>query len=78
MIPPGLLFPVLPADNKPMTEAGVPAAWELRPVARAPAFPPLLLTVLLQLLPPPRLFFLRLAPRLASVGLIFPLKYETT
>lgn len=63
-------FPVLPGVKKLTTEAGV--AVPAQPRAEAtPALPPLVLQTALQLLPPPRLFFLRLAPRLASVGLIF-------
>ena len=63
-------LPVLPDVRKLTTEAGV--AVPAQPRAEAtPALPPLVLQTALQLLPPPRLFFLRLAPRLASVGLIF-------
>lgn len=63
-------LPVLPGVKKLTTEAGV--AVPAQPRAEAtPALPPLVLQTALQLLPPPRLFFLRLAPRLASVGLIF-------
>lgn len=67
------IFPVavVPGVKKLTTEAGV-AAVPAQPRAEAtPALPPLVLQTALQLLPPPRLFFLRLAPRLASVGLIF-------
>lgn len=65
-------FPLLvpPGVKKLTTEAGVGVPEQPRAEA-TPALPPLLLQTALQLLPPPRLFFLRLAPRLASVGLIF-------
>lgn len=63
-------LPVLPDVRKLTTEAGVTVPEQPRAGA-APALPLLLLQTALQLLPPPRLFFLRLAPRLASVGLIF-------
>lgn len=70
-------LPALPGVKKPTTEAG--AAVPSQPRAEAtPALPPLVLQTALQLLPPPRLFFLRLAPRLASVGLIFPNKRSET
>lgn len=63
-------LPALPGVKKLTTDAGV--AVPAQPRAEAtPALPPLVLQTALQLLPPPRLFFLRLAPRLASVGLIF-------
>lgn len=66
-------LPVLPGVKKLTTEADV--AVPAQPKAEAtPALAPLVLQTALQLLPPPRLFFLRLAPRLASVGLIFPRK----
>ncbi|KAK0149581.1 Arfaptin-1 [Merluccius polli] len=49
----------------------VPAGLDRRADETTPALPLLpLLQTALQLLPPPRLFFLRLAPRLASVGLM--------
>ncbi|MEQ2167233.1 hypothetical protein GOODEAATRI_001992 [Goodea atripinnis] len=63
-------LPILPDVRKLTTEAGVAVPAQPRAGA-APALPLLLLQTALQLLPPPRLFFLRLAPRLASVGLIF-------
>lgn len=63
-------LPVLPDVRKLTTEAGVAVPAQPR-AGGAPALPLLLLQTALQLLPPPRLFFLRLAPRLASVGLIF-------
>lgn len=70
-------LPALPGVKKLTTEAG--AAVPSQPRAEAtPALPPLVLQTALQLLPPPRLFFLRLAPRLASVGLIFPNKRSET
>lgn len=59
----------LPGVKKLTTEAGAGVPGQPR-AEETPAFPPLVQTAL-QLLPPPRLFFLRLAPRLASVGLIF-------
>lgn len=62
-------LPVLPGVRKLTTEAG--AAVPAQPRAEATPALPLLVQTALQLLPPPRLFFLRLAPRLASVGLIF-------
>lgn len=70
-------FPALPGVKKLTTDAGAAVPGE--PKAEAtPALPPLVLQTVLQLLPPPRLFFLRLAPRLASVGLIFPHKRTET
>lgn len=65
-------LPVLPGVRKLTTEAG--AAVPAQPRAEATPALPLLVQTALQLLPPPRLFFLRLAPRLASVGLIFSRK----
>lgn len=62
-------LPALPGVKKLTTEAGAAGPAQPRAVA-TPALPPLVLQTALQLLPPPRLFFLRLAPRLASVGLI--------
>lgn len=63
-------LPVPPGVKKLTTEAGV--AVPAQPRAEVtPALPLPVLQTALQLLPPPRLFFLRLAPRLASVGLIF-------
>lgn len=67
---PKLPLPVLPGVKKLTTEAGVAVPAQPRAEA-APALPLLVLQTAMQLLPPPRLFFLRLAPRLASVGLIF-------
>lgn len=68
------IFPVpaLPGGKKLTTEAG--AAVPAQPRAEETPALPLLVQTALQPLPPPRLFFLRLAPRLASVGLIFPPK----
>lgn len=64
---------VLPGLKKLTTEADVAVPAHPRDEA-TPALAPLVLQTALQLLPPPRLFFLRLAPRLASVGLIFSTK----
>lgn len=70
VVEPMFPMPVFPDVKKLTTDSGVAV-----PKAGAtPALPLLVLQTVLQLLPPPRLFFLRLAPRLASVGLIiFPL-----
>lgn len=62
----------LPGGKKLTTEPG--AAGPAQPRAEETPALPLLVQTALQLLPPPRLFFLRLAPRLASVGLILPPK----
>lgn len=73
-IPPISPFPVLPGVKKLVTGAAGAVDREVRAVVELPAWILLaiLQIVLVQLLlPPPRLFFLRLAPRFASVGLIF-------